>query len=141
MRGEAPPHKNNLIGSAAGDVLKSVCLKLLQPLARLRTTWKLHWTLALNIRLRKRAKRIQDFVKPEHRRSSSLTTLSISTQNQATADRKEGFPSDVTQQQHEQSRRFPQQHEGNMWHPKQSIGDFRGNTRTPRGTRQKIRPA
>ncbi len=28
MRGEAPPHKNNLIGSAAGGVLKSVCLKL-----------------------------------------------------------------------------------------------------------------
>ncbi len=28
VRGEAPPHKNNLIGSAAGDVLKSICLKL-----------------------------------------------------------------------------------------------------------------
>ncbi len=26
--GEAPPHKDNLIGSAAGGVLKSVCLKL-----------------------------------------------------------------------------------------------------------------
>ncbi len=26
--GEAPPHKNDLIGSAAGGVLKSVCLKL-----------------------------------------------------------------------------------------------------------------
>ncbi len=32
-----------------------------------------------------------------------LTTLSISTQNQATADRKEGFPSDVMQQQREAS--------------------------------------
>ncbi len=28
VRGEAQPHKDNLIGSAAGGVLRSVCLKL-----------------------------------------------------------------------------------------------------------------
>jgi len=75
VRGGAPPHKNNLIGTAAGGVLKSVCLKLITSskfspfilvlqLDCSLTNWKLRscWSLALNIGLRKIAKRTQDFV-------------------------------------------------------------------------------
>ncbi len=62
VRGGAPPHKNNLIGIAAGGVSRLVPLKmnnaaleslsfiLALQLARLRTTWKHRWTIAFNRR-------------------------------------------------------------------------------------------
>ncbi len=132
--GEAPSHKDNLIGSAAGGVLKSICLKLvtsskialflllLLSLHRVSTcawtTWKLRWTLASKIGLRQLAKRIQDLTSSRNTAEPAATTLSISTQNKATADRKEGFTSDVMLQRREQSRKSVQQHDENTWHPK-----------------------
>ncbi len=114
--GGAPPHKNNLIGRSPVGVQKSVCLKLTTTFGTL--SLLLHSSTCsladnpeasvaldpcLNIGLRKRAKRIQDFVKavtPQSQQTNRAFHLNKETRSRQLR------AAPVTSR----SRRLPQQH-------------------------------